>query len=74
MPEVFRMKRTGGTLKFRRKAVLEYLDAMIGIWRARRDESGGGEAYQLAVHYVDAYQSVRSSLFGSTLPLETREQ
>lgn len=47
-----------------RSAILDYLDAAIRSWRRERD---GGERAELAPYYIDAYQSVRSSLFGETL-------
>lgn len=53
--------------------VRDHLDRCIRFWRIRkiRADAGGDEAgYTMAIHYVDAYQSVRSSLFGEVLPPE----
>jgi len=45
----------------------EYLDDSIKHWRSIRDDESH-EHNDKAVYYIDAYQSVRSSLFGKTLP------
>ena len=47
------------TIPFEEDAVKEYLDKCIRYWRKQK------QAY--AVYYVDAYQSLRISLFGETL-------
>lgn len=47
--------------------VKNYLDLCIRY--NRREISNGNRGYP--VYYVDAYQSVRSSLFGELLPEET---
>ena len=47
-----------------------YLDRCINHWRDRYDEANeeDNEEYQKqADNYIDAFQSVRSSLFGETL-------
>jgi hypothetical protein len=44
--------------------VKEYLDSCIVFWRKKLDE----EKDSSAVYYVDAFQSMRTSLFGETLP------
>lgn len=54
------------TVEFTEEAVKEYLDRNIRHWRSQRDSIS--EA-QMALYYIDAYQSVRISLFGETLPL-----
>lgn len=55
--------------------VAAYLDGAIRSWRKRRDATKDDaevmKAHAMAGHYVDAYQSVRSSLLGRTLPEET---
>lgn len=43
-----------------------YLDNCIRYWRRKRDE----DKCKFAVFYVDAFQSVRSSIFGKCLPVE----
>ena len=53
---------------FTKEAVLEYLDAAIKLARKQRD---GGDCK--AMFYVDAFQSVRISLFGELLPQEEIE-
>lgn len=59
------------TVPFEKKHVLDYLDRAIRKWRERRD--GDHHAYKLvAMYYVDAFQSVRKSLFGELLPAEKR--
>lgn len=51
----------------------EYLDGSIRAWRKMKDEATG-DAAQVAMKrhtatcYVDAFQSVRTSVFGETLP------
>lgn len=52
------------TVKFEKEEVKKYLDECITFWRKQRDE---GET-EKAPCYIDAYQSVRMSLFGETLP------
>ena len=52
---------------FNKKDVKEYLDQVIEYWRKKRSwaEKRGDQAqYEQATHYVDAFQSVRVSLFG----------
>jgi hypothetical protein len=61
-------------VEFTLDAVREYLDGCI--WEARRwrdkpRNDGGvqdGHEYLMARCYVDAYQSVRTSIFGELLP------
>lgn len=55
------------TVTFTKKAVRKYLDDCIAFWRKKRER--GGEDTFMNEHYIDAYQSVRISLFGETLPL-----
>lgn len=47
-----------------RKAVKAYLDGVITHWRMC------DAAPEMRSHYIDAYQSVRVSLFGELLPQE----
>ena len=49
-------------IPFTKKAVKEYLDKCILYWRKKKKE---GCVY--AHYYIDAFQSVRVSLFGKTL-------
>ena len=52
-------------IPFTKESVQDYLDKAIERWREVRD--GGGDAGDVAVYYIDAYQSIRASLFGETL-------
>lgn len=54
------------TVPFTEKDVKVYLDRAISFWRRKRDEGGIPHAN----YYIDAYQSVRISLFGETLPAD----
>ena len=49
---------------FTEDAVKEYLDNCITHWRNNAPPS------EMRSHYVDAFQSVRTSLFGELLPQE----
>lgn len=61
------------TVPFAKKAVKKHLDGCIRFWRDERDAdipAGDSKAESLrdmAPYYIDAYQSVRISLFGKTL-------
>ncbi len=54
--------------------VVAYLNTVIVWWRKKRDDAPDtpeGEKLRLmSSHYIDAYQSVRVSLFGDRLPVE----
>ena len=52
-------------IQFEKTKVIEYLDACIRHWR-RENELGNITAR----YYIDAFQSVRISLFGELLPPE----
>jgi hypothetical protein len=55
-------------VEFKEEAVREYLDRAITTWRGIRDSETPDSAGQnRAEHYVDAYLSVRVSLFGDVL-------
>lgn len=58
------LRRTSA-VPFTQEAVRKYLDICIVSWREKRDS--GGEDTKMAGYYVDAYQSVRVSLFGEVL-------
>ena len=53
---------TAQTVPLEREAVREYLDSCIRYWRDYPSPH--------AQYYIDAFQSVRTSLFGETLPKE----
>ena len=46
-------------IKFTKKDVMTYLDRAIDYWRARRKKGS-----KMAIHYIDAFQCVRVSVFG----------
>ena len=51
------------TVEFTEEAVKGYLDKCITRWRE-------ADRTDMRAHYVDAYQSVRVSIFGELLPKE----
>jgi hypothetical protein len=56
------------TVEFTREAVKEYLDGAIRHWRRLRDKQPEAVREEcMATYYVDAFQSVRVSLFGEVL-------
>ncbi len=57
-----------GALPFNETTVLAYLDSSIKGWREKKEGTDNADAKVLAGHYIDAYQSVRTSLFGEVLP------
>jgi Lar family restriction alleviation protein len=56
---------TDSFLKMNEEEILRYLDSMINEWRNRRGDKAG-QSHQ-AQYYIDAFQSVRLSLFGAIL-------
>lgn len=44
--------------------IKNYLDSCIVYWRKQRDEEG----CEFAKYYIDAFQSVRNSIFDELLP------
>jgi hypothetical protein len=48
------------TVNFTQKEVKKYLDDMIKYWRNKRDN----ENCNYAKYYIDAFQSVKMSIFG----------
>lgn len=46
-----------------KESVLQYLDECITFWRTQRDD----KICEYAKYYIDAFQSVRNSLFGELL-------
>ena len=59
---------THAVLPFEKEAILSYLDTAIAVWRSKRDGAETPAYRTLAIHYIDAYQSVRMSIFGGVLP------
>jgi len=60
-------------IPFRKKRVKAYLDGCIRLWRKIRDNSEM-EKQVRAIHYVDAFQSVRTSLFGELLDADKEDK
>lgn len=63
----------GETVEFTEEKVREYLDDCIRHWRKIGDNGVPGMPKfnkNIAVYYVDAFQSVRISLFGELLEQE----
>jgi hypothetical protein len=61
------------TVEFKPASVQYYLDQAIVKWREERDSLKEQvrvktAALERAEHYIDAFQSVRVSLFGATKP------
>lgn len=61
-------RRRKNLIPFEEKEIKAYLDRAIHLWRRRKyvDEMNGSN-YTMATHYIDAFQSVRMSLFGELL-------
>lgn len=55
-------------VEFTPEAVKKYLDECICFWRIKHLEGDEGAKY-----YIDAFQSIRVSLFGELLPAEDEE-
>lgn len=60
------------TIPFTPEAVRDFLDECIRQWRLAR--TGEDQYAEMAPYYIDALQSVRTSLFGETLPLPEEKQ
>lgn len=59
------------TVNWSKEEIKNYLDECIIAWREIRDNDAKRPenlSERDCICYVDAYQSVRTSLFGSTLP------
>lgn len=62
----------GKTVRFTEQDVKNHLDKCIRFWRSKRDKKSALnqrelEERDMAPFYIDAYQSVRVSLFGKVL-------
>jgi hypothetical protein len=62
-PKFESINRPSKTIPFSKEEVKEYLDRAIKFWREKRDN----EKSEMAIYYIDAFQSVRMSLFGELL-------
>jgi len=65
------------TVPFTEKDIKTYLDDCIVFWRNKQDnisihKNEDIRAYSMAEHYIDAFQSMRMSLFGELLPVEEK--
>lgn len=54
--------------------IKDYLDGAIRSWRGKRDQAETTAEHHECRCYVDAFQSVRTSIFGSTLPEEVKTE
>ena len=55
-------------IPFQKKEVQDYLDRCIKYWRNQKEQSEDDTIFDVVSScYIDAYQSVRISLFGETL-------
>lgn len=63
----------GGDVDFTPDAVRGYLDLAIRQWRNTRDTSPDDVEQTMATHYIDAFQSVRMSLFGDLLQADEED-
>ena len=55
------------TIEFTPEAVKQYLVAAVQKWRCLRDDPEYGD-WPMASHYIDAFQSMRTTLFGTLVP------
>ena len=61
------------TIDFTPEAVKQYLVAAVKVWRERRQEAKAkcnSNDQIMAAYYIDAFQSVHMSLFGTLAPEE----
>lgn len=61
----------GRTVPFTPEDVKAYLDKAIMFWRGERSKKNKNA--EIAVYYIDAFQSMRVSLFGSTLEKDVKD-
>lgn len=70
MPGYKIIKEELNTIDFNKKAIQAYCDRLIVHWRERRDQAvkkKDEDGILITKCYIDAYQSVRISLFGQLL-------
>lgn len=66
--------KKSSTVPFDEEAVKKYLDGCITHWRTKRitemkqGPAANKEVVDMCVYYIDAFQSVRVSLFGELKP------
>lgn len=65
----FSKEKKAEGIGFTKREVKEYLDGCIRYWRNQRDNASERRDIKvMATYYIDAFQSVRTSLFGELLP------
>lgn len=53
-----------------REDIKKYIDECIFYWRDKRNTANDGVSIWTAICYVDAFQSIRNSIFDEMLPFE----
>lgn len=62
---------TETTIRYTPEIILAHIDMTIHHWRSRLRDTAPDSLEQVrCACYVDAYQSMRSTLFGELLPLD----
>lgn len=59
------------TVTFNENSIKKYLESMVEFWRDKRNEADlkdDTSAHIMAKCYINAFQSVYSSLFGALVP------
>jgi len=77
MPEYKTIKEEPNIIDFNEKAIQAYCDRMIERWREKKDSAinkKNEEDILIAECYIDAYQSMRVTLFGQLLPRKKRKK
>lgn len=54
-------------IKINNEELKQYLDGSIKYWRVKRKEAKDQDSLLIATCYIDAFQSVRTSVFGELL-------
>lgn len=65
------------TIKFEKGSIKSHLDSMIRFWRDVRDRAKAEQKFMkgfTASCYIDAYQSMRKSIFNELLPEEEQSK
>lgn len=60
-------KHKRGTIPFTENQVIVYLDRCILHWREELNKVNNRDRVLMVTHYLDAFQSMRMTLFGETL-------
>jgi len=70
-PPVREAVKMSNTIPFDKETIMEYLDRSIKHWRSKKKialDGGEEKLMTMAACYIDAFQSVRSTIFGELLP------